>query len=124
MACNGLRWRVLCCLLFWTQLTDVRYSQADGRNVLQEEQIRFFEKKIRPVLVKQCYECHSASVKELKSDLRLDTRAGIRKGSESGAAVVPGNPDDSLLIQVLRYDGLEMPPDKPLPKTVIADFVA
>jgi len=105
-------------------LTDARYSQADDRNVLQEEQIRFFEKKIRPVLVKQCYECHSASAKELKSDLRLDTRAGIRKGGESGAAVVPGNPDDSLLIQVLRYDGLEMPPDKPLPKTVIADFVA
>ena len=54
--------------------------------------IDFFEKNIRPVLVANCYQCHSASSKELKGALRLDTKEGVRKGGESGLAVVPGKP--------------------------------
>src|SRR5262245_55200976 len=85
--------------------------------------IDFFEKNIRPILVANCYQCHSASAKELKGELRLDTKEGIRKGGESGAAVIPGKPDESLIIQALRHeDGLEMPKDK-LPDGVIANFV-
>src|SRR5947208_362639 len=71
--------------------------------------IDFFEKKIRPVLVQSCYECHSAGAKKLKGGLLLDTRAGIQKGGDSGAAIEAGNAKDSLLIEALRYDGLEMP---------------
>ncbi|HZL88522.1 MAG TPA: PSD1 and planctomycete cytochrome C domain-containing protein [Pirellulaceae bacterium] len=84
----------------------------------------FFEKKIRPVLVANCYQCHSASAKELKGELRLDTKEGLRKGGESGAIIVAGKPDESLLVQSLRHEnGMEMPPQKKLPDEVIADFV-
>ncbi|MEK6237128.1 MAG: DUF1549 domain-containing protein, partial [Planctomycetales bacterium] len=82
----------------------------------------FFEKKIRPVLVKQCYECHSVDSKEIGGEMVLDTRAGIRKGGESGPSVVPKNIKKSLIIEAIEYDGLEMPPDAPLPPDVIADF--
>lgn len=54
-----------------------------------EEQIAFFEKKIRPVLVKHCYECHSSDADSIKGGLALDTRDASRRGGESGAAVVP-----------------------------------
>lgn len=85
--------------------------------------VEFFEKHIRPVLVAQCYQCHSASAKEIKGELRLDTREGLRKGGESGLAVVPGKPEESLLLKALRYeDGLEMPPSGKLPDNVIANF--
>ncbi len=83
----------------------------------------FFEKRIRPVLVRHCYECHSAAAKEPKGQLRLDSREAARTGGESGPAVVPGKPHESLLISALRYDGLEMPPKRKLPDEVIADFV-
>ncbi len=83
----------------------------------------FFENKIRPVLVKHCYECHSADSKELGGKLRLDTREGIRQGGESGPVLVPGKPHSSLIVQALKYDGVEMPPEKPLPESVVNDFV-
>src|SRR5262245_60790836 len=85
--------------------------------------IDFFEKNIRPILVANCYQCHSASAKELKGELRLDTREGIRKGGESGAALIPGKPEESLLIKAMRFeDGMEMPPNGKLPDNVIANF--
>ena len=88
--------------------------------------IEFFEKHIRPVLVQRCYKCHSAKAKKLKANLRLDTRAGLRKGGSSGDAIIPGNAADSLLIQALRHakDAPEMPPDKPLSPEVINAFIA
>jgi hypothetical protein len=88
--------------------------------------LKFFEENIRPVLVAQCYECHSAKAlqnKTLKGALLLDTREGIRKGGESGPAVVPGKVDDSLLIEAIRHESVEMPPKSKLPDNVIADFV-
>ena len=85
--------------------------------------IEFFEQKIRPVLVANCYQCHSASSKELKGELRLDTREGIRKGGEQGKAVVPGNVAASLIISALKHeDGLEMPPKQKLADEIVADF--
>ncbi|MCA9069972.1 MAG: DUF1549 domain-containing protein, partial [Planctomycetaceae bacterium] len=85
--------------------------------------VTFFENRIRPVLVKYCYECHAAESKELGGKLRLDTHEGIRRGGESGPAIVSGKPEKSLILQALRYDNLEMPPDKPLPESIIQDFV-
>ena len=64
--------------------------------------IEFFEKKIRPVLVEHCYECHSADSKDVKGGLLLDSRMATRNGGESGAAVVPGKPGESLLLEALR----------------------
>ena len=88
--------------------------------------IEFFETKIRPVLIDRCYQCHSAKAafeKKLKGGFRLDTRAGIRKGGETGPAVVPGDVKASLLISAIRREELEMPPKGKLPRAVINDFV-
>lgn len=90
-------------------------------NAEDAESIDWFEKKIRPVLVKHCYECHSASSKTLGGKLRLDFRDGLLTGGDSGPAVSLGKPDSSPLILALNYDGLEMPPAGKLPDTVIAD---
>ncbi|MCH7729850.1 MAG: DUF1549 domain-containing protein, partial [Planctomycetes bacterium] len=83
----------------------------------------FFEKRIRPVLVKHCYECHSSQSKKIQGGLLLDSRAGIRKGGDSGRAVVPKKVDKSLLIGALKFDDFEMPPKGKLPDKVINDFV-
>src|SRR3954453_16027239 len=80
----------------------------------------FFEKKIRPVLVEQCYKCHSASSKKLKGGLLLDSREGMLKGGETGAAVVAGKPNQSLLIKAIHWTDkdLQMPPKEQLSKEV------
>ncbi len=82
----------------------------------------FFERKIRPVLVQHCYRCHSAEGDSLKGNLLLDSRDGMRRGGDSGPAVVPGDIRKSLVIDALRYESLEMPPSGKLPDAVIADF--
>jgi hypothetical protein len=88
----------------------------------------FFETKIRPVLTQHCLKCHSteaAAAKKLKGGLLLDSRDGLRKGGDTGPAVVPGKPAESLLIQGLKYAGnTRMPPAGKLPDPVIADFEA
>jgi hypothetical protein len=88
------------------------------------EQVEFFEKRIRPVLVESCYECHSATAKKLKGGLLLDSRAGVQKGGDTGAAITPGDPEASLLIQAVRHasEDVAMPPKKKLPPEVIADL--
>jgi hypothetical protein len=82
----------------------------------------FFERRIRPVLVRECYSCHSAAATEIRGELRVDSREAIRAGGESGPAVVPGQVAKSLLISALEHRGLKMPPKKKLSKSVIADF--
>lgn len=84
--------------------------------------LALFEKRIRPALVEHCYACHSREKGEPKGGLLVDSREGLLQGGESGAALVPGNPDDSLLLEALRHEGLEMPPEKKLPAELIADF--
>src|SRR4051812_363687 len=66
------------------------------------EQVEFFEQKIRPVLAEHCYSCHSAQAKKLKAGLYLDSLGGVMKGGDSGPAVIPGNPEKSLLNQAVR----------------------
>jgi hypothetical protein len=84
----------------------------------------WFEKRIRPVLADNCYACHSSKMKKPMGGLALDTKAGLRQGGVSGAALVPGKPAESLLLRVLRYNDpmLKMPPAGKLPENVIADF--
>ena len=89
-------------------------------------EVEFFESKIRPVLVNHCYECHSvetANKGKLKAGLFLDSREGMRKGGDTGPAVIPGNAKESLLIKALQQKGPEMPPNGALPDDVIADVV-
>ena len=91
----------------------------------EDEGIKFFEQKIRPVLVQHCQSCHSVEAKEskkLQGGLFLDTAAGIAAGGDSGATLVKGKSAESLLLKALRYDGFEMPPSGKLPDDVIADF--
>ena len=90
----------------------------------QSSEIEFFEKKIRPVLVEQCYACHSAKIETPMGGLRLDSREGVRQGGASGPAIMPGVPAQSLLLKALSYTdmNLKMPPTGKLPDRVIADF--
>ncbi|MDB6059697.1 MAG: Protein of unknown function (DUF1553)/Protein of unknown function (DUF1549)/Planctomycete [Verrucomicrobiales bacterium] len=91
------------------------------------DDLEFFEKKIRPVLVAHCYSCHSAEAKKLKGGLKLDSRRDILNGGENGPVVVPGNAEASPLIEAVRYKNpdLQMPPPKKgkLSEEQIADLV-
>src|SRR4051794_15194862 len=84
----------------------------------------FFEKKIRPLLVERCFECHTSG-KKPKADLALDSRTGMLKGGDNGPALVPGDPEKSLIIQAIRYDDTpKMPPRSKLPAQAVADLTA
>ncbi|MCY3004990.1 MAG: DUF1553 domain-containing protein [Planctomycetota bacterium] len=89
----------------------------------QTAKLDFFEKKIRPVLIEHCYECHSSAAKTLQGGLSLETAAGLAQGGDSGPALVPGKSDQSLILQALRYESTQMPPRGKLSDQVIADFV-
>jgi mono/diheme cytochrome c family protein len=84
------------------------------------EQLEFFETRIRPLLVERCFSCHSAKAEKLKAGLYMDSRAALLKGGESGAAIVPRKPDESLIIEAVRYESYEMPPDGKLGDEEIA----
>jgi hypothetical protein len=91
--------------------------------VRADDGIEYFEKRIRPVLVEHCYKCHSAEAKKIKGDLRLDSKAAVLKGGESGPSLVLGKPNESLLIKAVRYNtDLRMPPNGKLPSAAIADL--
>jgi cytochrome c553 len=87
------------------------------------DQVAFFEKNVRPVLVDNCVSCHGP--KKQRGGLRLDSRAGALKGGDSGPAVVPGQPGRSPLIKAVRHEGeLAMPPKGKLSAKAQADLVA
>ncbi len=88
-------------------------------------QLEFFEKRIRPLLADHCHECHSTMAKAPEAGLRLDSRAAMIAGGDSGPAIVPADPDKSELIMAVRYepDGYQMPPDGPLNARQIDDLV-
>ncbi|MDX1925130.1 MAG: PSD1 and planctomycete cytochrome C domain-containing protein [Pirellulaceae bacterium] len=98
---------------------------ARSDDEISKEQLDFFEAKIRPVLVRECYSCHSAeaaSKGKLRGELLLDSRDATRKGGETGPAVVPGKAEESLLLSALKHEDLEMPPKGKLDASIIADF--
>ncbi len=84
--------------------------------------LELFEKKIRPALIEYCYECHAEDSDDVGGELLLDSRDALLSGGETGPAIVPGKPADSLLIRAIEFRDLEMPPDEKLPDEVIADF--
>jgi hypothetical protein len=114
------RWCLICWLVVGSNLIAAEPEPA-GDAAARE----FFESKIRPILVKQCYRCHSAAMGKAEGGFQLDSRPLIRKGGDRGPAVVPGNPNASLLLTAIahRDSDLKMPPKKDrLPEAVINDF--
>src|SRR5262245_49602925 len=102
----------LCC--------SVLLLRADGPS---PDAVTFFEMRVRPVLVRNCYQCHTES---RMGNLQLDSREHVVKGGNSGPAIVPGNPEQSLLIQAVRrtHERIKMPPQGKLKDEEIADLVA
>jgi mono/diheme cytochrome c family protein len=91
--------------------------------VASPDQVVFFETKIRPVLAENCYKCHSGDME--MAGLRLDSRAAIVKGGDTGSAIVAGDPGKSLLIQAIKHVGeVKMPPKSKLAAAEIADIEA
>ncbi len=86
-------------------------------------QLEFFEKQVRPLLAKHCYQCHSANAKRIEAKLRLDSLAAQLRGGDSGTVIVPGDADSSLLIQAVRYESYQMPPKSKLPARDIDTLV-
>lgn len=84
--------------------------------------VAFFESRIRPVLIKHCYECHSDDAEIVQAGLQLDYSDTTRHGGDSGESIVPGDPKASLLISALRYEESEMPPAGKLDERIIRDF--
>src|SRR5438309_1343457 len=96
---------------------------ASGRGALTPQQ-EFFETQVRPVLAEKCYACHGPKMQQ--AGLRLDSKAALLKGTDSGHSVlVPGDPDKSVLLQVVHYDGaVKMPPGAKLPQKAIDALTA
>ena len=87
-------------------LSVVLFLWSDGRVIAASaSDLEFFEKRIRPIFSQHCYACHSEAEGKVKGGLQLDWKGGWEKGGTSGPAVVPGNPESSLLIKAVRYVG-------------------
>ena len=119
------RYRTFLCLF----LTLILWIRPVGTAVRAEEpqttaqQLEFFEKEVRPLLAEHCFECHSTKAKRVEAKLLLDSRSAHVKGGDSGAAIVPGKADESLLIEAVRYESYEMPPKGKLPEKDIETLV-
>ena len=102
-------------------------SLGESPPVVQDSQesLAFFESKIRPVLVEQCYSCHSqeaATKSKLKGGLYLDSKEGLLRGGDTGPALSSEHTEESLILKALRYEEYEMPPSGKLSANIIEDF--
>src|ERR1041384_8647576 len=86
------------------------------------EGVRLFEEKVAPLLAARCYKCHSAEAPKPKGALRVDSREAILKGGEGGPGLVPGKPEQSLILRAVNWEDpdLQMPPKERLPAAEIA----
>ena len=100
----------------------VRAEPVGSETGPSAEQVRFFETSIRPLLIEKCHKCHG--VEKQWGTLRLDSREALLKGGDSGAAIVPGKPAESLLVKAISHtdDDLRMPPKEKLSDRQIADL--
>jgi hypothetical protein len=106
-----------------SHLESLGESQPEGKD--SQESLAFFESKIRPVLVEQCYSCHSqeaATKGKLKGGLYLDSRDGMLRGGDTGPALSSEHSEESLILKALRYEEYEMPPSGKLSANIIGDF--
>lgn len=86
--------------------------------VASDDKAEFFTSKVLPILESRCFECHGDA--DVEAELHLTSRKAILTGGESGAAMVPGDPDRSLIIQAMRYESFQMPPRNKMPDEEIA----
>ncbi len=113
--------RMLCCAII---LSCLGWSASSQNQLRAQDDVRFFESKIRPVLVKHCYECHSTESGKARGGLKVDSRDALQRGGDSGPAVVAKSLNESELYQALLYHdgGWQMPPKGKLPQASIDDF--
>jgi len=106
------------------ELAAAEADPAEHAASASPEDIQYFEARIRPLLFKRCYGCHSSQAKTVHGGLRLDTAAGLRKGGDSGPLFVAGDAAASRMIQAVNYPptGLQMPPTGKLPAEEIAEL--
>ncbi|MEM8668203.1 MAG: DUF1553 domain-containing protein [Planctomycetota bacterium] len=112
--------RFLFCIL--CVLNAMSKCRAEG---LSRRQRDLFENHVRPTFVAHCISCHGP--KKQEGGLQLTSLAGLIEGGDSGPTIVPGKPNDSVLMEALRYESLEMPPEGPLEKKSvdgIAEWIA
>ena len=106
-----------------SQLESRVESQPEVKD--SQESLAFFESNIRPVLVEQCYSCHSqeaATNGKLKGGLYLDSKDGMLRGGDTGPALSSEHSEESLILKALRYEEYEMPPSGKLSANIIEDF--
>jgi len=113
--------RTLCCAIV---IGCLGWSVPSQNQLHAQDDVRFFESKIRPVLIKHCYECHSTESGKARGGLKVDSRDALQRGGDSGPAVVAKSLEESELYQALLYhdDGWQMPPKGKLPQATIDDF--
>ena len=95
-------------LLGWLAWSAVAATAGTAPDTIPPDQLEFFEKHVRPLLVKRCFECHGGTRTE--GGLSLATANGWKRGRDSGPAIVPGQPEASLLVEAIEHRSLEMPP--------------
>ncbi len=105
-------WRVAFCVGFTALNFVASFFLTAAEQPLSREGLELFEKKVQPLLVENCFKCHSHDADKIKGGLVLDSREGALKGGETSPAIVPGKPEESLLIKAIRYTDpdLQMPP--------------
>lgn len=97
----------------------VAANEALGDKADPAEEV-FFNERVLPIFREHCYACHSHAADKAKGGLVLDSRSGWSQGGESGPAVVPGKPQESLLLRAVRYEDLKMPPQGRLPAELVS----
>ena len=114
MACLNSRWKLAIILTASSILT-----QRAAADPPTPQQVEFFEKSVRPILANHCFECHGS--KKQKSGLRLDSRSALMSGGHTGKGMIPGKPQESLIVQAITYrEELRMPPKAKLSDEQIA----
>jgi Protein of unknown function (DUF1553)/Protein of unknown function (DUF1549)/Planctomycete cytochrome C len=116
MCVTQLPWLFLCGIVW------ILVPLAAGQEIekFAAEDLEYFEREIRPLLLENCVGCHSKSVNNVKGGLDLDSRQSLMEGGDSGSAIDLESPDKSLLLEAVRRQSIEMPPDKPLPQPLVA----
>ena len=115
---------VVCCAGLGLSHRMSAEQPAAATNALpgNEAAVEHFEKKVRPLLTAKCWQCHGEKTAE--NGPRLDSADAVAKGGDSGPVIVPGEPDESRLIDAVRQSGdLKMPPDERLTNVQVADLV-
>ena len=105
---------------FRTNAASAQEPSADNSTEFTADQIAFFEREVRPLLVEHCYECHSVKSAKLQAGLRVDSRSALLRGGDSGSALDLSDASQSLFMQAIHYEEYEMPPKGKLPDNDIA----